>query len=222
MPSPRRARSRARSRSIARHSSSSSLATLATMRARDGVEEDLSAYAREDLVYKAKLAEQAERCARNRIARRRVHERGRSSVGNAVGGLVDDGARRAEATETRPNARACARDDRARDRSRHASRIESIRIDSIRSSDRTNERTNGRRIERTIDRCATRDARRRARSSRSRRVRGWWTGKGVETRDEGRIDASPRPRADRGRWARERERVGGNASESKRCEARGD
>ena len=35
------------------------------MRARDGVEEDLSAYAREDLVYKAKLAEQAERCARN-------------------------------------------------------------------------------------------------------------------------------------------------------------
>ena len=32
--------------------------------------EDLSAYSREDLVYKAKLAEQAERCARDRRAMR--------------------------------------------------------------------------------------------------------------------------------------------------------
>ena len=68
------------------------------MRARDGVEEDLSAYAREDLVYKAKLAEQAERCARmnasNRSARVDKEWDGRR-VGTTAGCLVDDGARRA-------------------------------------------------------------------------------------------------------------------------------
>jgi len=43
-----------------------------------------------------------------------------------------------------------------------------------------------------------------------RRARGWWTGKGVETRDEGRIDASPAsPRGSRARGtnARRSERV---------------
>ncbi len=186
------------------------------MRARDGVEEDLSAYAREDLVYKAKLAEQAERCARmnasNRSARVGKEWDGRRRVGTTAGCLVDDGARRAEATErVRPRARARETTARAIDRvtRRASSRFGSIRFD--------------RAIERTNDRCATRDARRRAHHvARVDACAGGGRGRGWRTRDEGRIDASPRPRADRGRWARERERVGGNASESKRCEARGD
>ena len=92
----------------------------ATMRARDGVEEDLSAYAREDLVYKAKLAEQAERCARmnasNRSARVEKEWDGRR-VGTTAGCLVDDGARRADATEReRPRARSIETTARAIDR----------------------------------------------------------------------------------------------------------
>jgi len=131
------------------------------MRARDGVEEDLSAYAREDLVYKAKLAEQAERCARmnasNRSARVGKEWDGRRRVGTTAGCLVDDGARRAEATErVRPRARARARRPRARSIERVARRVESIRIDSIRSIDRTNDRTNGR-ADRTNER-SMRDA----------------------------------------------------------------
>ena len=116
------------------------------MRARDGVEEDLSAYAREDLVYKAKLAEQAERCARmnasNRSARVEKEWDGRR-VGTTAGCLVDDGARRADATEReRPRARTRETTARAIDRARRASsRVESSRIDSIRSIDRSNERT---------------------------------------------------------------------------------
>jgi hypothetical protein len=130
------------------------------MRARDGVEEDLSAYAREDLVYKAKLAEQAERCARmnasNRSARVDKEWDGRRRR--------DDGRvsrRRWRATRgrdrTRTTARAREREDRGRRASRvESSRVESIRIDSIRSIDRTNDRTNGR-ADRTNER-SMRDA----------------------------------------------------------------
>ena len=138
------------------------------MRARDGVEEDLSAYAREDLVYKAKLAEQAERCARMNRSNRSAR------VGKEWDGRRrrDDGRvsrRRWRATRggdrTRTTARARARRPRARSIERVARRVESSRIDSI---DRSNERPNEwAPIERTNDRCATRDARRRARCSRS-------------------------------------------------------
>ena len=183
------------------------------MRARDGVEEDLSAYAREDLVYKAKLAEQAERCARmnasNRSARVDKEWDGRRRR--------DDGRvsrRRWRATRgrdrTRTTARAREREDRGRRASRvESSRVESIRIDSIRSIDRTNDRTNGR-ADRTNERSMC-DA-----------CAGGGRGRGWRTRDEGRIDASPRPRADRGRGARARARRRERTSESKRCEARGD
>lgn len=186
------------------------------MRARDGVEEDLSAYAREDLVYKAKLAEQAERCARmnasNRSARVDKEWDGRRRR--------DDGRvsrRRWRATRgrdrTRTTARARARDDRARDRS-SASRVESSRVGSIRSIDRSNERPNEwAPIERTNDRCATRDARRRARCSRSptcARVVGGEGGgeramKGGSTRPRvpARIEGAGRA----GTRARRRERV---------------
>ena len=187
------------------------------MRARDGVEEDLSAYAREDLVYKAKLAEQAERCARmnasNRSARVDKEWDGRRRR--------DDGRvsrRRWRATRgrdrTRTTARARARDDRARDRS-SASRVESSRFGSIRfdrSIERTTERM-GAPIERTNDRCATRDARRRARCSRSptcARVVGGEGGgeramKGGSTRPRvpARIEGAGRA----GTRARRRERV---------------
>ena len=198
------------------------------MRARDGVEEDLSAYAREDLVYKAKLAEQAERCARmnasNRSARVEKEWDGRR-VGTTAGCLVDDGARRADATE-RERPRARERERTAGVARRASSRVESSRFGSIRfdrSIERTTERM-GAPIERTNDRCATRDARRRAHHvARVDACAGGGRGRGWRTRDEGRIDASPRPRADRGRGARgARARGGGNASESKRCEARGD
>ncbi len=179
------------------------------MRARDGVEEDLSAYAREDLVYKAKLAEQAERCARHRIARangdgRRAGRRGRVSRRRRRATRGGD----RDATETRARARGS---DRARDRARRASsRVDSDRFDSIeRSIERTTERMGAGSNERTIGvrRVMRVDAReRRVR----RRARGWWTGKGVETRDEGRIDASPAsPRGSRARGtnARRSERV---------------
>ena len=181
------------------------------MRARDGVEEDLSAYAREDLVYKAKLAEQAERCARHRIARangdgRRAGRRGRMSRRRRRATRERD----RDATETRARARAS---DRARDRAHarvESSRFGSIRFDSIdRSIERTTDRMGAGSNERTIGvrrvmRVDARDVRVR------RRARGWWTGKGVETRDEGRIDASPAsPRGSRARGtnARRSERV---------------
>ena len=52
-----------------------------------------------------------------------------------------------------------------------------------------------------------------ARARRARRgVRGWRTGKGVETRDEGRIDASPRGSRARGARAREAEGTRPNQS----------
>ena len=142
-------------------------------------------------MYKAKLAEQAERCARresiDRSARVKARDGHRSGRRPGVSSTMARDAR------TRPNARrprARARDDRARDRS-SASRVESSRVGSIRSIDRTNDRTNGRRSnERTID--ARRVMRVDARAVRGRRrVRGWWAGKGWRTRDEGRIDAVP-------------------------------
>jgi hypothetical protein len=123
------------------------------MRARDGVEEDLSAYAREDLVYKAKLAEQAERCAR--IDREEcTHEaKERDGRRSGTGGsLVDDRARRVDANErerTRANTRETI--ERAIDRARDESiRFDSDRFDSIeRSIERTKEER--RSNERSID-----------------------------------------------------------------------
>ena len=160
-------------------------------------------------MYKAKLAEQAERCARmnasNRSARVEKEWDGRR-VGTTAGCLVDDGARRADATEReRPRARTRETTARAIDRARRASsRVES---DRSRSIDRTNDRTNGRRSnERTID--ARRVMRVDARIVAVVDVCAVVGGEGVETRDEGRIDASPRPRADRGRGARAREAEG--------------
>ena len=177
------------------------------MRARDGVEEDLSAYAREDLVYKAKLAEQAERCARHRIARangdgRRAGRRGRVSRRRRRATRERD----RDATETRARER---ESDRARDRA-HA-RVESSRFGSIRfdrSIDRTNDRPTEWAPDRTNERSVC-DAR-----AGGGRGRGWRRAmKGGSTRPR-------RPRADRGRG--ERTRGGANASESKGCEARGD
>ena len=114
----------------------------ATMRARDVVEEDLSAYAREDLVYKAKLAEQAERCARMNRSLEDACTNG-TVVGRDDGGcLVDDRARRADATE-RDRTRVRTRETTARAIERVARRVESSRVGSIRfdSIDRSNERT---------------------------------------------------------------------------------
>ena len=71
----------------------------------DGKKEDLSAYSREDLVYKAKLAEQAERCVNwtrlgldagtttGRVARRRrASPIARDSTTKATGGAHPDRA----------------------------------------------------------------------------------------------------------------------------------
>ena len=114
------------------------------MRARDGVEEDLSAYAREDLVYKAKLAEQAERCARMNASNRSARVE-KEWDGRRVGTTVGVSSTMARDARTRPNAndraRARARRPRARSIERVARRVESIRIDSIdRSIERTTER----------------------------------------------------------------------------------
>ena len=131
-------------------------------------------------MYKAKLAEQAERCARmnasNRSARVDKEWDGRRRVGTTAGCLVDDGARRAEATErVRPRARARETTARAIDRARRASsRVDSDRFDSI---DRSNERPNEwarRSNERTIDvrRVMRVDARITSRASTRARVVG--------------------------------------------------
>ena len=134
VPSPRLDRALDRARS-ALHSSSSSLATLATMRARDGVEEDLSAYAREDRVQGETRRTGGEVRATS-IARangdgRRAGRRGRVSRRRRRATRERD----RDATETR----ARARRPRARSSAR-TRRVESIRIDSIRSIDRSNER----------------------------------------------------------------------------------
>ena len=100
----------------------------------------------------------------HRIARRAWTKNGTVVVvGTTAGCLVDDGARRAEATE-RERPRARARERTAGVARRASSRVESSRFGSIRfdrSIERTTERM-GAPIERTNDRCATRDARRRA------------------------------------------------------------
>ena len=87
----------------------------------DGKKEDLSAYSREDLVYKAKLAEQAERCVNwtrlgldagtttGRVARRRRAEASR----------VPDRARFDDESDRRRPSRSRDRSiERARDRGR--------------------------------------------------------------------------------------------------------
>ena len=105
----------------------------------------------------------------HRIARRAWTKNGTVVVvGTTAGCLVDDGARRADATE-RERPRARERERTAGVARRASSRVESSRFGSIRfdrSIERTTERM-GAPIERTNDRCATRDARRRARCSRS-------------------------------------------------------
>jgi hypothetical protein len=119
-------------------------------------------------VYKAKLAEQAERCARidRDECMHDVKERDGRRSGTG-GSFVDDRARRVDANErerTRVNTRETI--DRAREGRDATRRFDSIRFGSIRfdrAIDRTKEEE--RRSNERLNRCVTRDARRRASSS---------------------------------------------------------
>ena len=106
----------------------------------DGKKEDLSAYSREDLVYKAKLAEQAERCVKSTGRGREVDSastRGRMTTGRVV--------RRRRAETSRVPDRARFDDDSA----------DEAPVPIARSIDRARARSGTRsRATRRIDDCA--------------------------------------------------------------------
>jgi len=101
----------------------------------DGKKEDLSAYSREDLVYKAKLAEQAERCVKSTGRGREVDSastRGWMTTGRVVR------RRRAEASRVPDRARFDDESDR-----RRPSRSRDRSIDQARDRGRDDARRDG-------------------------------------------------------------------------------